>query len=46
MQGSYIEYNKQNMVETQEPTKLKFIKNALQKLCKWYHAEFKPKLKK
>ena len=33
------------MVETQEPTKLKFIKNTLQKLSKWYHVEFKPKLK-
>jgi len=47
MQRSYIkiECNKQNMVETQEPTKLQFIKNTLQKLSKWYHAEFKPKLK-
>ena len=47
MQKSYIkiEWNKQNMVETQEPTKLQFIKNTLQKLSKWYHAEFKPKLK-
>jgi hypothetical protein len=45
MQRSYIkvECNKQNMVETQEPTKLQFIKNTLQKLSKWYHAEFKPK---
>ena len=36
MQRSYIkiECNKENMVETQEPTKLQFIKNALQKLSK------------
>jgi hypothetical protein len=36
MQRSYIniECNKQNMVETQEPTKLQFIKNTLQKLSK------------
>ena len=47
MQRSYIkvECNKQNMVETQEPTKLQFIKNTLQKLSKWYHVVFKPKLK-
>lgn len=36
MQRPYIkiECNKQNMVETQEPTKLQFIKNTLQKLNK------------
>ena len=47
MKISYIkiECNKQNMVETQEPTKLQFIKNTFQKLSKLYHAEFKPKLK-